>query len=34
VTSDDGRGDTMSDGYEVFHKAVEQYFPGGFTLRD
>jgi hypothetical protein len=24
----------MSDGYEAFHKAVEQFFPGGFTLRD
>ena len=24
----------MSDGHEAFRKAVEQYFPGGFTLRD
>jgi hypothetical protein len=24
----------MTDRYEAFHKAVEQYFPGGFTLRD
>jgi len=24
----------MDDGYEAFCKAVEQVFPGGFTLRD
>lgn len=24
----------MNDGYEAFRKAVEQFFPGGFTLRD
>lgn len=24
----------MSDGYDAFSKAVEQFFPGGFTLRD
>lgn len=24
----------MTDGYEAFRKAVEQFFPGGFTLRD
>lgn len=24
----------MSDGYEAFRKAVEQFFLGGFTLRD
>lgn len=24
----------MSDGYEAFRKAVEQFFPGGFSLRD
>jgi len=24
----------MADGHEAFHQAVEQYFPGGFTLRD
>lgn len=24
----------MSDGYEAFHRAIEQHFPGGFTLRD
>ena len=28
------KGIAMSDGYEAFRKAVEQYFPGGFTLRD
>ncbi|MEP0847341.1 MAG: hypothetical protein HRF50_11060 [Phycisphaerae bacterium] len=24
----------MGDGHEAFDKAVDQYFPGGFTLRD
>jgi len=24
----------MNDAYEAFQKAVEQVFPGGFTLRD
>lgn len=24
----------MADGYDAFRKAVEQSFPGGFTLRD
>lgn len=24
----------MGDGYQAFRKAVEQFFPGGFTLRD
>lgn len=24
----------MTDGYEAFRKAVEQVFPGGFTVRD
>jgi len=24
----------MSDGYEAFRQAIEQFFPGGFTLRD
>lgn len=24
----------MTDGYDAFRKAVEQLFPGGFTLRD
>ena len=24
----------MNDGYAAFRKAVEQHFPGGFTLRD
>ncbi len=24
----------MSAGYDAFNKAVEQFFPGGFTLRD
>jgi hypothetical protein len=24
----------MSDGYDAFRKVIEQYFPGGFTLRD
>ena len=28
------KGIAMSDGYEAFRQAVEQYFPGGFTLRD
>lgn len=24
----------MADGYDAFRKAVEQFFPGGFTLHD
>jgi hypothetical protein len=24
----------MTDGYDAFRKAVDQFFPGGFTLRD
>src|SRR5690554_5859179 len=24
----------MSEGYEAFREAIEQHFPGGFTLRD
>lgn len=24
----------MTDGYDAFRKAVEEFFPGGFTLRD
>ena len=24
----------MTDGYDAFRKAVEQFFPGGFTIRD
>jgi len=24
----------MNDAYDAFNKAVEQFFPGGFTLRD
>lgn len=28
------RGAAMDDGYDAFRKAVEQCFPGGFSLRD